>query len=177
MERTENGETVNPRERLRQEIEATRLAFHHLLDSIPEEAFSLPSENPAWTVGQVLYHMSLAPRFMVLDVQMISGQQWIFRLLPRLMPKSLFDWLNERLTRYGARRVSHQFLSEEYDRAHSAVLKVFDSLSETDFGKSLPYPNWDPLLTGEVTMQSLFGYIKRHYDSHAAQINRVIQQR
>lgn len=102
---------------LRQEIEATRLAFHQLLDSIPDKAFSLPSINPAWTVGQVLYHMSIAPRLMVLDVQMIGGQRRFYRWLPRLVPKRLFDWLNVHLTRYGARKLSRQFLSDEYDRA------------------------------------------------------------
>jgi hypothetical protein len=47
---------MNTQDRLRQEIEETHLAFHRLLDSVPDEAFSLPSDNPAWTVGQVFYH-------------------------------------------------------------------------------------------------------------------------
>lgn len=166
---------MNTRERLRQEIEATHLEFHRLLDSIPEEAYSLPSDNPAWTIGQVLYHMSLAPRFMILDVQMIGGQRWIYRLVPRLVPKSLFNWLNARLTRYGARKITRQFLAQEYDQAHEAVLRALDSLSDADFARSLPYPDWDPLLSGEVTMEYLFGYIKRHFDSHAAQIRKAIQ--
>lgn len=83
--------TKNTRERLRGDIEDTRLAFHRLLESVPDETFSRPSANPAWTVGQVLYHMSLAPRFMVLDVRMIGGQRWIYRLVPKLMPKRLFN--------------------------------------------------------------------------------------
>ena len=161
---------MNNCEQLRQEIEETRLAFHRLLDSIPGDAFSLPSDNPAWTIGQVLYHMSIAPRMMVLDVKMISNQHWTFRLLSRLFPRRLFDWLNIHLTRHGSRKLSRQFLSDEYDRAHFSILKVFDSLSEADFTRSVVYPDWDPLLTGEVSMTYLFGYIKRHFDSHAAQI-------
>lgn len=162
---------------LRQEIEDTRQAFHRLLDSIPDEAFSLPSDNPAWTVGQVLYHMSIAPRMMILDVQMISGQRWIYRLLPLLVPKRLFDWLNVRLTRRGARRVSRQFLSKEYDRAHNTAVGALDALPEADLSKSLVYPNWDPLLSGEVTLEYLFGYVRRHFESHAAEIINAIQKR
>ncbi|MBN1438757.1 MAG: DinB family protein [Anaerolineales bacterium] len=162
------------RNRLGREMEDTRLAFHRLLDSIPDQSFSLPSGNPAWTIGQVLYHMSLAPRFMVLDVQMIGGQRWIYRLVPKLIPRRLFDWLNARLTRWGAGNPSRQFLAAEYDRAHTAVTTVLDSLSEMDLAKRLPYPDWDPLLTGEVSMEYLFGYVKRHFDSHAAQIRRAL---
>jgi hypothetical protein len=168
------GET-DSRDRLRREIEDTLKAFHRLLDSIPDGAFSLPSGNPAWTIGQVLYHMSLAPRFMILDVQMIGGRRRIFRLVPRIFPKRLFDWLNARLTRLGAGRPSREFLAAEYDRAHAAVLQVLDSLSAEDFGKHMPYPDWDPLLSGEVSIEYLFGYVKRHFDSHAAQIRQALR--
>jgi hypothetical protein len=47
-------EEVNTCERLREEIESTRSAFHRLLDAIPEESLSLPSDNPAWNIRQVL---------------------------------------------------------------------------------------------------------------------------
>ncbi len=43
------------REKLKQEMEETRLAFHQLLDSLPERALDLPSDNPAWTIGEVIY--------------------------------------------------------------------------------------------------------------------------
>lgn len=167
---------MNTREHLRQEIIDTQNAFHALLEAIPDEAFTLPSDNPAWTVGQVLYHMSIAPRMMVLDVQMIGGQRWIYRLIPIIMPKKVFDWLNARLTRYGARRLSRQFLRHEYDRANDAILQVLDSLSEEDFSRSQPYPDWDPLLSGEVSMKYLFGYIKRHFNSHKVQIQSAIRK-
>jgi hypothetical protein len=48
--------------------------------------------------------------------------------------------------------------------------RQFHSLDEADLQKSVHYPNWDPLLAGEVTPAYLFGYLKRHFDSHAADI-------
>lgn len=161
---------------LRREIEDTRHAFHTLLDSIADEDFSKPSDNPAWTVGEVLYHMSIAPRMMVLDVQMISGKRWVYRLIPKILPKSVFDWLNVRFTRFGARRMSRAFLANAYDQATASILRVLASLAEDDLARSLPYPDWDPLLSGEVTLAYLFGYIKRHFDTHAAQLAGVLHK-
>ena len=163
------------RESLRQEIEDTRLKFHDLLNSMPDEVFSMPSDNEAWTIGEVLYHMSLAPRFLIRDVKMITGQNWLYRLIPIIIPKSLFDWLNKVLTRYGARNMSRAFLAQEYDKAHRSTLEALDSVSDSDFAQHLTYPDWDPLLSGEVTLEQLFRYVKVHFDSHARQIRKTIK--
>jgi hypothetical protein len=168
---------MNTRERLQQEIESTRAAYHRLLDSIPEEALSMPSDNPAWNIRQVLYHIAIIPRDVIVEVVMIRRQVWLYKLLPRLIPKSLFDWLNVHVTRLGARGKSRQDLAEAYDRSYRASLKALDSVGDADFDKSLYYPLWDPLLAGDVTVEYLFGYIKRHFDSHAAQIEKAVQKK
>jgi hypothetical protein len=111
---------------------------------------------------------------MVLGVQMIGGRRRIYRLVTRIFPQRLFDRLNARLIRFGAGNPSRQFLAAEYDRADAAILKVLESLPAEDFYKHMPYPDWDPLLSGEVSMEYLFGYIKRHFDSHAAQIRQAL---
>jgi hypothetical protein len=163
------------REELRQEIDQTQVAFHQLLDSIPEEAFGLPSDNPAWTVGEVLYHMSVAPRFVGLDVKMIVRQNWIYHIIAVVVPKALFDGLNKKLTQFGARKLSRDFLSQEYDKAHKSALRALDSVSDPDFDKHLYYPDWDPLLSGDVTLERLFHYVKAHFDSHAGQIREIVE--
>jgi hypothetical protein len=161
---------VSVRQQLNQEMEDTRLAFHRLLDQVPPEAYRLASDNPAWTIGEVLYHMSLAPRLIGTDVRMISGQGRLSQLIPRLVPRSLFDWLNVWVTRFGARNISREHLARSYDQAHAAASRALASISDDDFGKSLNYPGWDPLLSGEVTLHRLFSYIKLHFDAHAEQI-------
>ena len=157
--------------KLLQEIEETQQRFHQLLDSIPDEAFAQPSSNPAWTIGELLYHMSIAPKLMVADVEIILRRPFLLTLLPKLFPERLFHWLNARLTRYGARHLDRQFLADAYDEAHERILQTFHRLDEADLQKSVHYPDWDPLLAGDVTLAYLFGYIKRHFDSHAADIN------
>jgi hypothetical protein len=165
---------MNMGEALRQEIEETRIAFHELLISIPDEAFKPPSDNPAWTIGEVLYHMSLAPRFLSHDVKMILNQNWLYRIIPVIIPGWLFDWLNKKLTKYGARNLTREFLAAEYDRAHQATLKALDEVEEADFEKKLNYPDWDPSLSGEVTLERLFHYVRVHFDAHAAEIRKRI---
>ncbi len=162
---------MSTRENLRIEIEETKEAFHQLLESIPDEAFGLPSGNPAWTIGEVLYHMSIAPRMLGTDVKMILNQNWFYRLIPAIIPKSLFDWMNKILTKYGARNLTREFLAAEYDKAHLATIKALNEVKELDFKKKLNYPDWDPLLSGKVTLERLFHYIKLHFDVHAAQIH------
>lgn len=163
------------RDNLRIEIEETKEAFHQLLESIPDEAFGLPSDNPAWTIGEVLYHMSIAPRMLGTDVKMILNQNWFYRLIPAIIPKRLFDWLNKILTKFGARNLTREFLASEYDKANSATLKALNEVREIDFQKKLNYPDWDSLLSGEVTLERLFHYNKLHFDVHAVQI-RLINQ-
>jgi len=165
-----NSTEISLRDQLRQEINETHQAFHQLLNEISDESFSLPSDNPAWTVGEVLYHMSLAPRFLTSDLRMILSQRWLYTLIPVIAPKPLFDWFNKVLTRYGASKLSRQFLANEYDKAHISALRALESLTDQDFQRSINYPDWDPLLSGEVTVERLFRYIKVHFESHAAQI-------
>jgi hypothetical protein len=168
---------LNTRERLQQEIEATRMAYYGLLDSIPEAALSRPSDNPAWNVRQVLYHIAIIPRYIIVDVVAIRRQVWLYMLLPRLISKGLFDWLNARMTRLGARGMTRQRLAKTYDESCRAALRALASVPDADFDRHLYYPLWDPLLAGEVTLEYLFGYVKRHFDSHAAQIEKALEQK
>lgn len=162
------------RDELREEIEATRAAYHQLLARVPDEALKRPSDNPAWTIGEVLFHMSLAPRLMVADVSMITGQSKVYQRFPKLIPRALFDWANKVYTRSKGKNLSRQQLADEYDQATTNILRTLESVQDEDFEKSAIYPGWDPLLAGEVTLVHLFHYVKAHFDVHAQQIDNLI---
>ncbi|MDX1378509.1 MAG: DinB family protein [Anaerolineales bacterium] len=167
---------MNLKEDLTQEMEVTRQDFHHLLDSVPESFYSHPSHNPAWTVGEVLFHITLAPRFLTADLRMIIGQAWISKVIGLVMPKSVFDKLNEIFTRrWAARNMNREKLKRSYDKAHENAMRALKSLNEADFQKSLEYPAYDELLGTVVTVEGLFRYIKIHFDTHAGQINMVLR--
>jgi len=165
---------MSVRDELHQEIEGTRTAFHQLLATIPDEALSRPSDNPAWTIGEVLYHMSLAPRLMVADVSMITGEHKSYQLVPKLIPQALFDWVNKVYTRSQGRNLSRSELADAYDQATAKILQTLASVQDEDFQKSAIYPGWDPLLSGEVTLVQLFHYVKAHFELHEQQIRNLI---
>lgn len=162
------------KDEIRIELIQTCEAYHALLAEIPEEAFSGPSDNPAWTIGEVLFHMSLAPRFMTTDLKMIISRPWLAKPFATLVPQSSFDRLNDWYTRYGARNLSRSFLAEQYDKAHRRVLKSLEALQEEDFQKSVMYPGYDPTLSGDVTVERLYHYIKQHFEAHAEQIRKKL---
>ena len=160
------------KEELRLELIETRDNFYALLAEIPDAAFSKPSDNPAWTIGEVLFHMSLAPRFMTTDLRIILTRPRLARMFAAFVSVPLFDRVNDLYTRFGARNLNRSFLQEQYDRAHQRALKVLDTLQESDFQTSVLYPGYDPQLSGIVTVERLFRYIKAHFDSHAVQIRK-----
>ena len=166
---------MDTREALRREIEDTRTAFHQLLDRVPDDAFDRRSTTPEWTIGEVLYHMSLAPRFLTMDVPMILRQGSFYRVLISLIPKRLFDWLMVTFTRWGARRLSRRFLADEYNKAHNRTLAALDAVSDSDFKKSLRYPAFDIQLSGEVDLEALFHYVTTHFQWHAAQVEGALE--
>lgn len=158
------------KDELRDELIQTRQAYHDLLARIPDEAFSRPSDNPAWTIGEVLFHMSLAPRFVVTDLRFISSRPWLAKVFAALVPIPLFNRLNEFFTRYWSRNLNRVFLAEQYNTAHNRAMTSLESLHENDFQKSLQYPGYDPMLSGIVTVERLYRYVKLHFEAHAGQI-------
>ncbi|HSL29942.1 MAG TPA: DinB family protein [Anaerolineales bacterium] len=161
---------MSVKDELRAEILETREAFHRLLAEIPDKAFSEPSDNPAWTIGELLFHMSLAPRFVVTDLRFIISRPWLAKIFTILIPISLFNRLNEVFTRYGSRNLNRTFLAEQYDRAHARALESLEELQEADFERALPYPGYDAMLSGVVTVERLYRYLKLHFQAHAGQI-------
>jgi hypothetical protein len=162
------------KEELRIEMIQTHDAFQILLAEIPDQAFPQPSDNPAWTIGEVLFHMSLAPRFMTTDLRIIISRPKLAKVFSILVPIPLFDRLNDFYTRYGARNLNRTFLAEQYDRAHERAMRSLEPLPESDFQRSLQYPGYDPILSGEVTVERLYRYIKVHFEIHANQIRKKL---
>ena len=165
------------KEELTLEMENTHRDFHHLLDSVPETLYDHQSDNPAWTIGEVLFHITLAPRFLTADLRMILGQAWISKLIGVVMPKSIFDKLNEYFTkRWASRNMTREKLGRAYDKAHENAMRALESLREDDFQKSLEYPNYDELLGTNVSVEGLFRYIRVHFETHAKQIQKILKE-
>jgi hypothetical protein len=171
---TTQSTSMNPnqdelRQQIKSQLEATRQAFHQLLDEIDVEDLKKPSLNPAWTIAEMLYHMSLAPRILPSDVNLIRRLKWV----PKL-PTGPFNRLNVYFTRRGARNATKESLAEAYDLAHLRTLQSLDSVKDEEWGIGAEYPDWDPLLSGYVTVERLFRYLTLHFESHTRDIRQAL---
>ena len=157
------------KDQLRDEIETTCQDFHQLLAEIPEEMLDAPSLNPDWSVRETLYHMSLAPRNLKQDVRLIRNLKWV----PK-PPAGPFNRLNSYFIRRGARNLDKTGLAAKYDEAHASAMAILETMQDDEWAFSVEYPDWDPMLSGQVTLERLFHYIRLHFDTHAEEIRSVL---
>ena len=158
------------RDQIHSQLEDTRLAFHSLLDKITDEDLNKPSINPTWTIREVLFHMSFAPQNLPLDVWLIRHFNWV----PKI-PAGPFNRLNTYLTRRGGSDADRKTIGAAYENAHQRTLKTLDSIKEDEWEKGAKYPGWDPLLSGFVTLEKLFGYISLHFEGHAREFESTLK--
>jgi Mycothiol maleylpyruvate isomerase N-terminal domain len=161
-------ETMNLKQTLAQELQDTQEKFLALLESIPEADYALPTDNPAWTVGDTLYHVTLGPRALALEIWMIVHARSVFQIGMKYFPSGLFNNINARFARRG-KRVNRQMLIKAYQAGHTGIRSRLRRTREADMRKSVVYPaEFVRELAGEVSVERLFRYVKGHYDLHSS---------
>ena len=162
------------KEDLAQELEVTRQNFHHLLDSVPEALYLHPSNNPAWTIGDVLYHITLGPIALRFEIWMIRYVPGLIQFALNDTTSKIFNWINAPFARRG-QRVTRQRLVKAYEAGHAGLMSSLRRVREEDWGKSAIYPAvFVSELAGIVTVERLFRYVTLHFDVHEKQIRSVI---
>ena len=162
------------KEDLTQELETTRQNFHHLLDSIPEALYVHPSDNPAWTIGDMLNHITIGLPAILVELWMISHARGLFQFVLNDTTSKLLNWLNAPFARRGG-RVTRQWLIKAYEAGHAGLMSSLRRTREEDFGKSINFPvAFVSELAGLVTVERLFHYVKLHFDVHEKQIRSAI---
>jgi len=152
------------------EIRDTHERFLALLELIPESDYSLPTDNPAWTVGDVLYHVTLGPRALSLEIWMIVHMRGLFQVGMKYFPSKFFNRVNAIFARRG-KRINRQKLIKAYEAGHAAIRSRLRRTREADFQKSVVYPaEFVSELAGEVTVERLFRYVKDHFEAHKKQL-------
>ncbi len=150
---------------IRAEMEATKTAFHALLAELDPLDWHLPSSNPAWTVGELIFHITIASEFMPIDLKLIrSGRSY------PPFPVALFDKFNGLWTRWQARKHNKQTVADKFDRQHEELLVLLDTVGEDEWGRGMQYPDVDPHLAGFVTVEDLFRYHTHHFEQHAKDV-------
>jgi hypothetical protein len=61
-----------------------------------------------------------------------------------------------------------------YDAAHAAAMAAFETIQDHEWAKGVEYPDWDPMLSGFVTIERLFRYVSLHFEVHARQVRQAL---
>ncbi|WKZ34605.1 MAG: DinB family protein [Anaerolineales bacterium] len=158
------------KQELEQELDEAYERFLSLVELVPEPDYSLPSSNPAWTVGDILFHITLGPRALAFEVWMTLHARGLYKLAMRYFPSRMFNRLN---AWFGSRkrRISRQGLRKAYGKAHAVAQSRLRRVREEDLSTSVTYPkDYVSDLAGEISVERLFRYIKRHFEAHEREI-------
>ena len=159
------------------ELNATRAAFHTLLDSLSEQDFHRQSLNPGWTNGEIVAHVTFG--FLIVNVLLPMARVW--GRFPKSSSKPFawlldactapFNWINMLGARGQGRVFTHRRVAKIYDRVYSSLLKQANSIKENEWERGMYYPTrWDPNFSEFMTLEKLFHYPVNHFNFHLAQI-------
>jgi len=158
QETHQNG--VPDREAHRSNLEATRTAFHELLDSIPPEAWQRKGTSTAWTVREIATHMAH-------DIEMVpkmvehakAGKNFIN------MPPFITGKLNYLINRFMARNATPQSLAQKIDTHFEEALATLDKVQDDEWQRGAEFFG-----EGYWTVETIFKNIPHHFQEHAEQI-------
>jgi hypothetical protein len=148
------------RDEIRRELEETREGYHELLKSLSPEDMKKKSGNPAWSVGQLMYHLAWAGGFTAQGVQQCRKGKG---LNP---PRGIADFLNTWMTRIGSRGATPETMAAKYDEAHQKIVDMLETVQDDDWAKG------SRQFGRMMTVESTFRSQKEHLDEHRADINR-----
>lgn len=164
------------RAELAQEMEDARQGFHHLLDSVPESAYPHPSDNPAWTIGDVLYHITLGPPALRFEIWMIRHMPGVYPLVMNPVVSNIFNRINAAFTGR-PKRIDAQMLKQAYEKGHAGLVSSLNCMQDADFERCVVYPpEFVSELAGNVSIERLFHYVKGHFEVHEEQIQKRLDK-
>ena len=150
--------TTPDRQLIRTQIESIRTAFHGLLDSLTADDWKKKSANPAWSIGQLMWHLGRGMEFFP------QGIEYCRKGKGPNPPAFLVGPGNVLLTRFGSRGATPQSAREKYDRGHQALLACLDSIQGDEWSKGAR------IYGNDYTIASTFGEVAVHYREHEADI-------
>ncbi|HEX6291909.1 MAG TPA: DinB family protein [Herpetosiphonaceae bacterium] len=164
---------------LRGELEAARLIFHFLLDSLSDEELMRHSHNPAWTNKHMLFHMALG--FFLLPI--LSLLVLVFGRLPAIFSRIFarilngatpaFNLINALGAYGGGRVVPRSAMYTIFDGVYALSMQIADHLPAEEWTRGMYYPTaWDALFTPYMTLEDVFRFPVRHFYTHVKQIAR-----
>jgi uncharacterized protein (TIGR03083 family) len=157
MQNETKTQLPNP-QALKSELESTRAAFNTLLDSLSADDWKKKSANPAWSVGQLMWHMAWGLEFTPKAVGYCRAGK-----APN-PPSWLVGPGNVLITRFGSRGARPRSVADKYAQGHAAILQTLEGVSDDEWGKGVRAYGVD------YTIESLFREVTIHFREHEADI-------
>jgi hypothetical protein len=115
--------------------------------------------------------MSTSPRIIKSFLKKYTRETTRFHYVSKSITGPLIQKTNEIIIRSRGHKITRWLIAEEYDSTSALVLELLDAVSDHDFQKTLMIPDLDPLLSGSVTIENIFHYVKNHFYTHRHHIN------
>lgn len=141
---------------LRDGLEATRLEFHRLLESVSDTQWRHKSPTSAWTVAEVFVHLTWALEYLPEEVARARHGQGMFNL-----PKRLMDPLSYWYMRWLARKATRYVIAQRYDAAMAAAMRALDAVEDSDWTLGAQFYG-----EGWYTVADLFRVPAQHLAEH-----------
>ena len=154
---------------IRADMEATRAAYHRLLESLSDADLQRPCVISKWTIQEVLCHMAL---LIEQAVPMMVKQARKGKPMPKLLDTRFGHWMNYQMAVWAARKATPASLAQRYDAAHSNLLRLLENVRDGEWNLPTAYPNGQPL-----TMETVFHVPSEHFALHAAWIQQTLNTR
>lgn len=149
-----------PREELRAELAATRVAFRDLVSRLSDADWRRKTSNPAWTVGNLLHHLVWSLEVLPSEVASARRGKGMFNLPPMVR-----DPLSAAYTRFGTRGQSLPTILRRYEAAYAAALRALDGVGDDEWRRGAPF--WGE---GFIDIEGLFRAQVRHLAEHRQDI-------
>ena len=114
---------------VRAELEAVRGAFHRLVAEAGPR-WHEKSATTAWTVGEVLVHLTWALEYLPKEVEMARKGKGMFN-----MPQWLADPASYWIIRRQARKSDPASILRRFDAAMGATLAALETVPDSDWGQ------------------------------------------
>jgi hypothetical protein len=166
------------RRQLRADLELARVEFHALIDSVSEQAWADRSHNPAWTNGQVLFHILLGfilvrplADLLILFGRLPAGCSKVFAGILNLATP-LFNRINAIGPRIGAGWLGRAGIIRRFDQVQGGLLTRVDRFQPRHWNLTMRYPTrWDPpRFRTLMGLEDLFRYPVAHLRHHSVQL-------
>lgn len=152
---------------LRSELETTRLAFLTLLDSTSKPDWHKKSPSCAWTVGEVLVHLTWAMEYLPKEVEKALQEQGMFNY-----PKRISDTFSFWYVRWIARTATPTSIRRRYDKAMDASIQVLESIGADDWKKGADFYG-----EGFHSVEDLFHEPAKHLAEHTAGMEQFLKDK